>query len=138
MIQVRCMLCLEKELEKITMENFESFLESRPYDISSNLITKSFEDSMQALGIEMLKHVEACHREEITKLQLLVPHFAGFHITKLFETKDEDSRFEEEKEKIRDKLCEEVMRFAPEEEFEDEDEDLEPEIEKEEEIENAQ
>jgi hypothetical protein len=134
-LSVRCILCLNKfldQLEKLaTQENWtnekletkrETLIESTAYEIRSKLISKNEMESMQALGMELANHLQAIHNEELQRIGILQVHFNGFNVMKYFETKDEDSLFEQEKEKMREKLLEEVMMFAPDDE-DDEDED---------------
>ena len=136
MISVRCLLCLSKsldQLEKLALEESwtnekldkkrELIIENAEYGISSKLITKNDMEAMQALGNELVVHMQAIHMEELKRIALLQVHFNGFNAMKYFETKDEDSLFEKEKEGMREKLLEEIMMFAPDDEFEDEDED---------------
>jgi hypothetical protein len=140
MISVRCILCLQKSLESLEKiaekenwsnekleEDKEKIINNTSYEITSKLITKTEMEGMQALGIELAEHLKAVHRNELERLAILQIHFNGFNVMKFFETKDEDSLFEREKEQMREKLLEEVMMFALEddddEEFEDEDQE---------------
>jgi hypothetical protein len=105
-------------------EQREKLIEMTAFNIRSNLITTNEIESMQALGMELVKHMQAIHQEELRRIAELQVHFNGFNAMKYFETRDEDSLFEKEKEKMREKLLEEVMMFAPEddeEDFEDDD-----------------
>lgn len=124
--RVRCLLCLDK-LNETTKEG-EPLIETK-YDIFSPLIPKSDEEETINLGQELVKHLQAHHSSKLKMLSLLQAHWNGFNIMKYFETEAEDSKFEKDKEVIRERMCEEVMYGAPvdeeDDEFEDEDDDFE-------------
>lgn len=124
-IKAKCLLCAEKEIET---------------EVSSNVIAKSKEEAAQLLGLELVKHIMGAHPDRLGQqatgrvdratgaveiamggeVVVLAGVMNGFLITRFFESEDRD--FEEQKEEIRDKLCEAIMWGSRDEEFEDEDE----------------
>lgn len=124
-ITAKCLLCEEKEVETF---------------VSSNVIAKSKEEAAQLLGLELVKHVMGAHPDKLGQkatgrvdratgaiemamageVVILAGVMNGFLITRFFESEDEE--FEQQKEELRDKLCEAIMWGSKDEEFEDEDE----------------
>lgn len=130
---VRCILCLNKKLEKHFNEEItiqEELIKAEPFNITTNIIPKNDTEDLQLLGGAMITHMKLIHPDELQKVAILAVHWNGFNVMKNFETQSEDSIFEKEKEKMRDQLVEEVMKFAPEDDFdEDEEEDEGDELE---------
>jgi hypothetical protein len=137
-LHVRCILCLEKDIEKTVNELMlkeqyseqtrtkveEEISSKQTNDISSQVIGKNIMEDMQLLGQAMVAHMQLIHPKDLGRIGLLAVHWNGFNVMKFFEASNESHIFEKEKEQMRDKLVEEVMMFAPEEEeeeFEDED-----------------
>lgn len=124
-ISAKCLLCEEKEVEIF---------------VSSNVIAKSKEEAAQLLGLELVKHVMGAHPDKLGQkatgrvdratgaiemamageVVILAGVMNGFLISRFFESEDEE--FEQQKEELRDKLCEAIMWGSKDEEFEDEDE----------------
>lgn len=131
MTKVRCLLCLDKilklnESNERAEELLDNILKTEPYNIQSNIIPKNNAEDLQLLGGAMITHMNLIHPDELKKIAILAIHWNGFNVMKNFESEQEDSLFEIEKEKMRDQLEEEIIKFAPEDdEFEDEDEDEE-------------
>lgn len=139
-LSVRCLLCIDKELARLQKlaeqekwseeklsEKREKAVELAAYDIRSKIIAKSTEEEMQLLGQELLMHVMNSHEDEAKKLAILSMQANGFQLLKFFETKDSESLFETEKEKMRTMILEETMRYDCSDE--DEDEELDEELE---------
>lgn len=126
-IKVLCLLCQDR---------------NKTVEIQSKLISKSKIEEMNNIGLEMAEHLKLFHNKELMQMVNSMAPWNGFNVLKYFIEEKEDSEFEEEKESMRDKLCEMVMYGAPEEDeefdeevtgggemFDEEDDEDEDEIE---------
>lgn len=139
---VRCYICLNKELELAESdpeaESRQSHIVTEtPYLIRSNIIAKNDQEAMQLLATELLTHMQANHSKELQNIVTNAAIWNGFNLMKYFETKDEDSQFEKEKEIMRDQLIEEVMYMAPEDEGDDDDDEYENDLTEDDDDENS-
>lgn len=120
MIKVNCLLC-------------EMLPEPKKVELFSKIISKNEQDAMRHLGEVLTSHITANHPEALDEIAHSMPMWATFNLLKYFdEVGLEESKYEEEKEDMRDKLAAMLMFGADEEEEEDDYEEDEPEEEGEE------
>lgn len=130
MLKVRCMLCIQKvlaEMEKggATEDQQRILVEKRPYDIFSTTIAKGDEEAVTLLGVELAKHIQSHHGDEFNKLGMWQAFITGFNVMKNFESEDKTDLFEVNKETAREKIMEEILKFATDDDEDDEDDELE-------------
>lgn len=140
MLKIRCLLCLERELNEfdaivektnpITEQELEDWAKKRErliteikFNIFSFTLSKNDAEAVTLLGGEMIRHIGRYHEEEIKKIQALNGLINGFNVMKLFEGESSDGIFEQNKEQAREQIMEEILRFAPDVDEDDEEED---------------
>lgn len=122
MIRVRCSICVEAACANLSKDSeteaYEKAIASIP-TIQSSILSRNREEGMKLLINEMIRHLEMAHPKELPYLAAVGAQFNGFNIMNRFQTRNPESLFETEKEIVRDRLCEEIMKYSPDEEDEE-------------------
>lgn len=90
-------------------------------EVFSNIVSKDFPEMCMALGNEMIKHLETYHPKLLSEKVNYCKLFNGFLVSNQFVMEKE---MEEDVEKMRDALGDQIIEFAPEDEEDEEAADI--------------